>query len=130
VLIFIVFFLLVYGLTFLIADATIFGCDTIGYLQKPYNEEWEAWVQETGILKIRQRLLRYRFFQQLFKCYFCLGFWCGMLIHVFCYHFFGTYYFLYHPATVLWCLGGLLAAALLGAAGSAIIDTKIIGRSS
>lgn len=127
-LIFIVFFLLVYGVIFLIADAEIFGCSTMGYLQDPGTEEWEQWTREAGVLKLRQKLLRFGFFQKLFKCYFCLGVWCGPVVHVFCYHFFGERYFLHHPNEPRYWIAGLSAAALLGAVGSYIIDTKIIGR--
>lgn len=132
-LIFIVFFFLTYSVTFLIADAEVFGCSTMGYLQKPLDEqdalERAEWIRTSGVLKIRQWFLHWPFFQKLFKCYFCLGLWGGVITHLFCYDFFGSSYFLFHPNTLWSWVKGIGAAALLGAVGSAIIDTKIIGRS-
>jgi hypothetical protein len=100
----------------------------MGYLQKPYDEEWATWVRENGILKLRQGLLRRPFFQKLFKCYFCLGVWCGPVAHIFCRDLFGEQYFLNHPSTLWWWVRGIAAAALLGATTNLIIDSKVISR--
>ena len=87
---------------FLVAEARLFGCDTAGYLDMPTETDaidpyaWEHygdWVAETGVFKIRQRLLRFKFFQELLGCYFCLGsFWVGVPLHfAFRYHFGAAY---------------------------------------
>ena len=78
-----------YGLTFLIADATLFGCSATkwnAHLKNPRAEEWEQ-LQEheelfaEGILHIRQYFLQFGFFQKLLGCYFCLGVWTGVVMH-------------------------------------------------
>jgi len=69
-----------YGLTFLIADATLFGCSAHDYPENPTYDEWEA-IKQEGIVKIRQRVLRVRFFQKLLGCYFCTGVWTGIVMH-------------------------------------------------
>ena len=72
-----------YGLTFLIADATIFGCSATRwneYLRRPTPQEHDE-LQAEGILRIRQYFLRFRFFQKLLGCYFCLGVWTGIVMH-------------------------------------------------
>jgi len=72
------FAVLTYGLTFLLTDARIFGCDAKLWLDAP---DPSRDCRDIGILKIRQRLLRYSFFQDLLGCYFCAGCWMGPLAH-------------------------------------------------
>ena len=72
-----------YGLTFLLADATIFGCSATRwatYLRNPTMEEHEELFAD-GILHIRQYFLQFEFFQKLLGCYFCLGVWTGIVMH-------------------------------------------------
>jgi hypothetical protein len=78
-----------YGLTFLIADATIFGASATSWnahLKNP-RAEGSAQLREgeelfaEGILRIRQYFLQFGFFQKLLGCYFCLGVWTGIVMH-------------------------------------------------
>jgi hypothetical protein len=116
------------------ADAEIFGCSTVGYLDVPDDddsagwEEWKQWVQSAGVLKIRQKLLQVDYFAKLFKCYFCCGFLIAPVAHLFCYYFFGSSYFLYHPNSLPHWVCGVIAASLIGAVGAFITDKRIVGR--
>jgi len=72
-----------YGLTFLIADATIFGCSVTSwneYLKSPSPEE-KATLCKEGIFPLRPIFLRFKFFQKLLSCYFCLGVYTGVTMH-------------------------------------------------
>jgi hypothetical protein len=73
-----------YGLTFLIADATIFGCSATKWNDAHQREltiaEREELVTD-GILHLRQYFLQFSFFQKLMGCYFCLGVWTGIVMH-------------------------------------------------
>jgi hypothetical protein len=72
------FALLTYGIVFLVADARMFGCDA-----KKWNVAGDPVrdCRDIGILKIRQRLLRYDFFSELLGCYFCTGCYAGPVAH-------------------------------------------------
>lgn len=74
-----VFSLLVYGLAFLVADAKIFGCPTKAFLKEPTDVEY---IRNAGVIPFRNILLKSHFFQLLFECYFCMGVWCGAVIHL------------------------------------------------
>ncbi len=65
---FIIFSFLTYGLAFLLADAKIFG--------RPVNDQ----TDESGIIPLRQHLLKINFVQKLLTCYYCLGVWCGAIV--------------------------------------------------
>lgn len=123
---------------FLIAEARIFGCDTTGYLAVPDEaenrdpaawEEYRAWVAETGVFKLRQHLLKYRFFRDLLGCYFCLGsLWVGLPLHFAFRSFYGESYFFYHSMRIdskLFVASGL--AVLASGAFSYSID-KLLDR--
>jgi hypothetical protein len=58
---------------------------------------------------------RSRFFRELLSCYFCLGVWCGVAIHILLRSFFGPTYWLWHPHTPLGWSEGVAVAALAGA---------------
>ncbi len=78
-----------YGLTFLLADATIFGCSATqwkAHLQNPTESEAERMAEHEelfaeGILPVRQYFLQFSFFQKLLSCYFCMGIWTGIVMH-------------------------------------------------
>ena len=123
---------------FLIAEARFFGCDTTGYLDVPEDDEetdpfeWEryhAWVDETGIFKLRQKLLDYSFFRELFGCYYCLGsFWVGVPLHFAFRYQYGDAYIFNHS----WEISGhsLVATvlAVLVSGGFAYSIDKILNR--
>lgn len=78
-----------YGLTFLLSDATIFGCSATrwnAHLQNPKVKASEQMLEHEelfadGILHIRQYFLQFGFFQKLLGCYFCMGVWTGIVMH-------------------------------------------------
>jgi hypothetical protein len=78
-----IFSILVYGLAFLVADAKIFGCPAKSFYDQP---EDVAYIREVSILPLRQIFMRWRWcgrvIKSLLTCYFCLGVWCGALIHL------------------------------------------------
>lgn len=78
-----IFSLLAYGLAFLVADAKIFGCPATDFYQ---DSEDYTYIRSAGILPLRQIVMRWRWCSRvvhaLLTCYFCLGVWCGGLIHL------------------------------------------------
>jgi len=126
---FIVWVFFVYGLTFLLADARIFGCDTTQFVQvmKQFEglpiEEWWPEVKGVGILPIRQHLLKIKFFRELLSCYFCTGTWVGIVSHLLFYFFFQDHYFLHHPNAYPCWISGFAVSAI--ATGSV---TFLVGR--
>ena len=127
--------LLSFGLAFLVSDARIFGMSSKEYLDiraeaeelddaELHDEatfkfqELEQILSREGILRIRNPLLRIRFYRELLSCYFCLGLWCGMAAHWLLVDFSrtsGMPYALAH-GTSLWAwLGGLAISGLVGA---------------
>jgi hypothetical protein len=129
--------LLAFGLAFLAADASLFGVSAKGYWETVSEAEelTDAGFQEeavdkyhevedmlasNGVLRIRNRLMRVRFFGELLSCYFCLGLWCGMAAHALLVAFSrlpdgGFSYALAHGNGVWAWLGGLLVGGLVGA---------------
>ena len=79
-----VFSLLVYGLAFLVADAKIFGCPAKSFYQDPSDTDY---IRGVSVVPLRQIVMQWRWCHRvvelLFKCYFCLGVWCGAAIHLF-----------------------------------------------
>ncbi len=117
----IVFSLVVYGLAFLFADAHIFGCDASSFKK---DEKWDD-VKHIGMIPLRPLVLRFRFFRELLKCYFCIGVWCGLLVHPLLWHFFGQGYFLCHPNKPLAWFEGLVLSALVSAPTCYIINLNV-----
>jgi len=72
------FTLLVYGISFLAADAKIFGCPIKDYNDNPTDTEY---IKSAGMIPVRQLFLKVSFFRELLSCYFCLGTWAGVLAH-------------------------------------------------
>ena len=68
-----------WALCFLLADAHIFGVDTVRVTklqaEMPVNVFCLKEIRSMGIFRIRQKLLRSRYILSLFSCYFCLGIW-------------------------------------------------------
>ena len=103
-----VFILVSYAVTFLIADASIFGCGTAAYNEDPEDVEY---IWSKGVFKIRPYFLTSSFFNSLFSCYFCLGVWTGPLAHALLYHSVGDRYWFYHSNTTSsWALGSVVAS--------------------
>lgn len=123
------FALLVYGLCFLAADARIFGCDARGYTeiyeQEEISEVDKEWITKSGVLPIRQHLLKFRLFRELLSCYFCMGFWAGIGTHFYLRYYFQTDYILWHPDDTWWWCLGLGGAAVIGASVAYILDVVI-----
>lgn len=65
------YFLCSYALTFILIDASILNTTSL-------PKALEQGVR-SGYIPIRPILLKFRFFQQMFKCYFCTGFWTSSL---------------------------------------------------
>jgi hypothetical protein len=130
--------LLTFGLAFLAADASLFGVSAKGYVKTVAEaEEWDdagfqddafskfeeadQLLETNGLLKIRNRLLRVRFFRELLSCYFCLGLWCGMAAHTLLVAFSRlpevgqTSYALAHGNSVWAWLGGLFIGGIVAA---------------
>lgn len=130
--------LLTFGMAFLVADSSLFGVSAKGYYETVseaedltedgFLEEAEAKYEEVkdmlasnGIFRIRNRLMRTRFFGELLSCYFCLGIWCGMASHTLLVAFSrlpeagGMPYALAHGNGVSGWLGGLAIGGLVGA---------------
>lgn len=126
---FLLFVLLVYGLCFLAADARIFGCDarSFGEIcdQEAVTAEDKQWIADSGVLPIRQHLLKIKFFRKQLACYFCTGIWMSTAAHVYLYHFFQTTYVFWHPNTFGWWIFALIGTALIGASSSYLLDTII-----
>lgn len=121
------FALLTWGIAFLVADAMIFGCSTRHYkdeLEEENHHEAEEMLQKVGALKIRNPLLRVKFFRELFSCYFCLGFWCGIVAHLLL-RFVSVGYFIAHESTLQGWTIGLAVAAVLGAALCYLVDLLV-----
>lgn len=101
-----VFSLLVYGLAYLVADAKIFGCPARAFYADPTDV---SYIREHCVLPLRQIVMRWGYplvsqesalaalvsaeapaitpgkrsiFKLFLTCYFCLGVWCGALIHL------------------------------------------------
>jgi hypothetical protein len=96
---FLVYVLAMYGLSFLIADAHIFGCDAHEY-EHLSDSGLEKEAYKPGMLNIRPYLLQHPFFLGLFKCYFCMGAWCGPFVHFQLLEFYGSDYWMYHGDTL------------------------------
>lgn len=121
--------LLAFGLAFLAADASLFGVSAKGYVEvlteeeglDPEFQDAEALRVSDGILRLRNGLLKIKFFRELLSCYFCLGLWCGMAAHALLVAFSQlpeagqVSYALAHGNSVWAWLGGLLVGGLVGA---------------
>lgn len=104
----VVFILVAYAIAFLVADARIFGCDTVAYNEDPDDAEY---IWSKGLFKIRPYFLQVNFFRELFTCYFCLGVWVGPVAHVLMYYAIGERYWFYHTnIQQQWFLGCTLAS--------------------
>lgn len=108
----IVFVLVSFGLAFMIADARIFGCDTEAYNEAPDDTKF---IWSIGFLKIRPYLLQFRFFRELFSCYFCLGTWTGPVV----------YYALGYPMFQRPTLLGFVLSALVSATGCYLLHSLV-----
>lgn len=98
-----------FGFALLAADAHIFGCNIYDY------ESGEENPYKIGIIPLRPYLFHFRFFRELFRCYFCTGVWCGVLTHLIFRDFYRENYWLWHEATPLKWVEGITIAALTGA---------------
>jgi hypothetical protein len=117
------FCLAVYGLTFLLADARIFGCDAKLWHSGPSPEDT---CSNIGIFKIRQRFLKYGFFADLLVCYFCVGCWAGLGMHFVFARLFETRYFLASASvSTVDSVLTAMTATVIGGAAAFIIDTAI-----
>ena len=124
-----------YALSFLAADARIFGVDATQYrelLDDPNTLNARKESRTIGILPLRWVLLRWKFFREHFSCYFCMGVWAGPLAHWLLWHIarFGAPwqiegYFLDHPDTGWGWLLGCALAFLLGACGSYLLNVAV-----
>lgn len=111
---FLLYVLGTYGLSFLLADAHIFGCDAEEYVNLR-KAGLASEISKKGMVNLRPHLLRFRFFRKLFTCYFCLGAWCGPAMHVLLINFYDTNYWLYHEQTLSMYSLALLLNVLIGA---------------
>ena len=118
----VVFILVAYSLTFLVADASIFGCGTAAYKENPDDVEY---IWSKGIFKIRPHFLQVHFFRELFSCYFCLGIWTGSIAHTLLYYAVGERYWFYHVNTQQQWFLGFMLTSLVSAAGCYFVDTLI-----
>lgn len=118
----VVFILVAYSLTFLVADATIFGCGTAAYNEGPDDTDY---IWSKGIIKIRPYFLMVRFFRELFSCYFCLGIWTGPVAHVLMYYAVGERYWFYHTNTQQQWLLGCVLTSLVSATGCYAVNALI-----
>jgi hypothetical protein len=111
-----------YSIAFLIADATVFGCGTVAYTEKPDDTEY---IWSKGVFKIRPYFLLFKFFRDLFSCYFCLGIWVGPIAHTLMYYALAERYWFYHINTQQqWVIGSILAS-LTSASGCYVIDVVL-----
>lgn len=135
---FIYFVFITYAFAFLAAEARIFGADTTAWVEiheDPTAEDRE-WLAGLGILRLRQRVLPWRFVREHLSCYFCMGVWAGPAAHVLLWHlyhlrenhFYGhvAEYALWHPGTTTGWVLGLAIAVLLGSAGSYVVNTVLL----
>ncbi len=124
------FSLAVYGLAFLLADAKIFGCPANGFPSDPTEDDFAA-VARKGMIPLRQLLLRIRFLRKLLSCYFCLGVWCGMVVHGLLYTlahvnpYWRDSYSLWGPLEPLNVIISTLLAALVGGPVCYAVDLVI-----
>ena len=124
---FICFILICWGLCFLIADASLFGCDASSYPTEPNDPQYKDALKEAqqkGILKLRQKFLVFKFFRLQFKCYFCLGIWCGPATHLLLADVWGTSYWFAFGAPSWYKI--IFISSLVGAVSSYTFD-KILG---
>jgi len=99
-----------FGFAVLLADAHILGCNVYDY-----EEKGSRIARHIGIIPVRCYLFHFKFFRELFRCYFCTGVWCGVLTHVLFRDFYGEVYWLWHESTPLKWFEGILIAAISGA---------------
>jgi hypothetical protein len=78
---FIIFSVAVYGLTFLIADAKIFGVSACDFPVEPTEADFTAAILD-GQIPIRHVVLRIRFFREMLSCYFCTGVWTSVALNL------------------------------------------------
>ena len=128
--------LVTYSLCFLAADARIFGADAAAWnavIEDPAaSSQDRLWLQELGVFRIRQRLLRLRVVREHLSCYFCMGIWAGPVAHFLLWQLQHNYvdgpssYVLQHHDTLGgWGLG-LLCAFLIGASSSFLINAAAL----
>ena len=124
-----VFACVAYALSYLQADAKIFGCSTQSYLENPVDQEY---LKNEGVLPFRLWLLNHScFFRKLFSCYFCMGIWNGPIAHLVLLFYsdhnltFRNSYFLGGPLDLKTVLYGALVAALVAPATNYVIDLGI-----
>jgi len=102
---------LTFGLSFIMADARLFGCPARAY----------PGGLGTGVMPIRDRLLPMPFFRQQLGCYFCIGFWCAAVAHVLLL-ISGVNYSLSHASTLTGYASGLGVAMPVGGAIAYCLD--------
>lgn len=126
---FLVFSCVVYGLSYLQADAKIFGCSTQSYQENPEDQEY---LKHEGVFPFRLWLLNSsKFFRKLFSCYFCMGVWNGPIAHVILLFYgehnltFRNSYFLGGPMDLETVLYGVLIATLVAPVTNYVIDISI-----
>lgn len=126
---FLVFACVAYALSYLQADAKIFGCSTQSYLENPEDQEY---LKNEGVFPFRLWLLNSSgFFRKLLKCYLCMGLWNGPIAHTIL-TFYGEHnltfrnsYFLGGPLDLETVLYGSMVAALVAAVTNYVIDLGI-----
>lgn len=113
-----------YGLAFLAADAHIFGVGSV-----KYQAEAQFWPRKeqlsVGILPLRFFLFRFRIMRELFRCYFCMGVWTGMITHALVLNLYGPRYVLHHAMTWQAWVQGLAVAGLFCAPAVYVVDILI-----
>jgi hypothetical protein len=125
----IIFACVVYTLSYLEADAKIFGCSTQSYKADPDDL---TYLRGEGVLPFRLWVLRRSsFFPKLLGCYFCMGIWNGPIAHLVLTVYgehnltFRNSYFLGGPLDLKIMLLGALVAALVAPATNYVIDLGI-----
>jgi hypothetical protein len=126
---FLIFICIAYTLSYLQADAKIFGCSTQSYIADPEDTEF---LRNEGIAPFRLWVLRHnRFARKLLSCYFCLGVWNGPLAQLVLF-FYGQHnpafwhsYFLGGQLTLSTALWGCIPAALIAPTTNYLVDMVI-----
>lgn len=122
------FALLTWGLAFLLADAKIFGCSTqhyVGSLTAGDSAEACHVLTQEGTLKIRNKLLRLKFFRDLLSCYFCLGIWCGPVAHIALRYGTPSHQWVLHTSEQQGWILGLLLSSVLGGAACYVVNLLV-----
>lgn len=122
------FALLVWGLSFLVADAKIFGISTRLYKETLEQGQWleaEELLKTEGVLKFRNKLLPVKVLRDFLGCYFCIGFWSGIVAHCLIQLISPTNHFISHSGTASGWAVGLFIAGVLGCVFSYLVDLAV-----